>query len=138
MRRSGCSLRAPTSTRPIPFDPITFPQDGYGLDGNCQVELTFSQPITAIGWHFPGNLSAKLFLGNLQVATDPYFGQAGQSSFVGFAGDLSFDRVELKNFPWPECSNVSIDNIYFSTIPAPGAAAGVGLLAVRGRRRLKC
>jgi hypothetical protein len=119
-----------------PFDNITYPQDGYGLDGNCQVELTFSQPITAIGWHFPGTLSAKFYLGDLQVAADGFLGLAGQSNFVGFSGDLQFDRVELKKFPWNECGDIGIDNIYFSTIPAPGAAVGlVGLLMLRGRRR---
>ena len=107
-----------------PQDFFVFPQDGFGLDGNCQVGLTFSQPISAIGWHFPGNLSAKFYLGDTLVATDPFFGQAGSfTNFVGFAGDLPFDRVTLTKFPWPECGNVGIDNIYFSAIPAPCSAA---------------
>ena len=121
-----------------PQDFFVFPQDGFGLDGNCQVELTFSQPISAIGWHFPGLMTAKFYNGSELLWTDPLMGQGGSfSNFVGFVSNLPFDRVTLVGPPGPTCGNVAIDNIYFSTIPAPGSAAFLvlSLVAARGRRR---
>lgn len=120
-----------------PYGPTTFLQDGWGLDGDLQVELTFSQPINAIGWHFPGDKAVKFYSGSTLVWSDVHIGQSGQlDNFTGFIGDVTFDRVQMTGIE-PNNSYVAIDNIYFSTIPGPaGLALGaVAFACGRGRRR---
>ena len=114
-----------------------FPQDAWGLDGNSLIELTFAQPISAIGWHFPGHKAVKFYSGNTLVWSDVHIGQAGQvDNFTGFIGDVTFDRVRMTGVT-PSDDNVVIDNIYFSTIPGP-AGISLGAVAIafgRSRRR---
>ena len=120
-----------------PFDPFVLPQDGWGLDGDYQVELTFSQPMSAIGWHFPGSKAVKFYSGSTLVWSDAFIGQSGQgNNFTGFIGDVTFDRVQMTGIE-PNIPNVVIDNIYFSTIPGP-AGISLGAVAIafgRSRRR---
>lgn len=115
-------------------DPSTFPQDGWGLDGNSYVELTFSQPITTIGWHFPGILKAVFYLDATVVGVDIQSGGAGASHFTGFTGDVLFNRVRIFRDNFPQGS-VGLDNLYIQTIPAPGAGAVLAAAACGLRRR---
>ena len=115
---------------------FVYPQDGWGLDGNAIIELTFAQPITAVGWHFPGILKATFYLGQAQVAFDVQSGFSGNAAnFTGFAGDLQFDRIRLFSDNFPQ-GNVNLDNLYFQTIPTPGVGVAlIGLAFTRPQRR---
>ena len=114
---------------------LVYPQDGWGLDGNAIVELTFSQPITKAGWHFPGILKAVFYLGQTQVAYDVQSGFNGTgANFTGFTGDLQFDRIRLFRDNFPQ-GNVGLDNLYFQTIPSPGVWVTLIVWAFGGARR---
>ncbi|MBL9147682.1 MAG: hypothetical protein JNM94_03220 [Phycisphaerae bacterium] len=115
-----------------------FPLDGHGIDGNQGIELTFDKPTFAIGAHGPGTWSYLLYQGDTLL----YTSMSGPSIFGSFAGVVStvpFDRVQLLGFPKPGglLTDVYVDNIYFSSIPAPAVlwVAGVAGLRSRGRRR---
>ncbi len=121
-------------------DSSFFPQDNLGLLGASTVEMVFDTPMRAWGAYYPGLLRARLYTGTQLVHSwDPEVG-GWVNNFIGFFGDISFDRVVLlqpfSEYPGPDNTRVAMDNMYFSTVPAPSAATCLMVfLAMHGRRR---
>lgn len=126
-----------------PFTTITFTEvpagaylDGAGVNGLAMIEGTFSSPISAVAFHHPGVVKFRLYLG------DTFVGQTGYlvdglalTSFSGVVSSVPFDRMQLVGEPGQPIDPVFVDNMYFSTIPAPSAACLLLSLSVRSRRR---
>ncbi len=110
-----------------------FPQDGWGLDGNSIIELTFDKPINAIAFHFPASLVVNLWSGGQIFHTSDFAGSINQK-FGGLYSDQTFDRVWFRG-GFSQTSQAYLDNLYFSTIPTPGAIALLGLWGLLGARR---
>jgi hypothetical protein len=121
-------------------NPLYFLQDGHGLEGHCELEFTFTAPMQAASLHFPGGTQAWLYSGNTLLAFVNNAGFSGANNFLGFTSNNPFDRLVLKRFspppPFP-CDEIEIDNLYFSTVPSPSAAAilSLGILGRSRRRR---
>lgn len=119
-------------------NPIGFPLDNHGLFGGCVIEFTFTLPMHAVGMHFPGGMLAWLYAGDALVAYIQSTG-SGVNRFLGLTSDIAFDRVVLRDFSMPPpfaCNEVHLDNLYFSTVPSPGAVAVMALGGwLPGRRR---
>jgi hypothetical protein len=110
-----------------------FPQDGWGLDGNSIIELTFDKPINAIAFHFPASLVVNLWSGGQIFHTSDFAGSINQK-FGGLYSDQAFDRVWFRG-GFSQTSQAYLDNLYFSTIPTPGALGLLGLWGLRRARR---
>ena len=122
------------------LSPPTFPEDGWGMDGNTIIELTFAEPIHAIGFHHPAYIGFVLWSGPNVSYTTEFFGTL-QNRFGGITSDQPFDRVWMLPAN-QDVGSVYLDNLYFSTIPAPGVAACLASALVAGgfrcRRRRPC
>ncbi len=110
-----------------------FPQDLWGLGPVGTLELTFLDPQHAVGAHSPASWwKMRLYLGDTLVGQS-YSQTGGASKFVGLTSDIAFDRVQ---FEATGGGPVATDNIYFSTVPGPGAVGLLELaLLTRSRRR---
>ena len=112
------------------FDPNTFIQDGWGVDGDDAVILEFLEPIHEIAFHFPGSIVVQLFNDKVPIYTSDNF---NSSVFGGLVSAAPFNTVIVDDpadgFPY-------IDNLYFGPpIPAPGALLALGLAAMTMTRR---
>ena len=116
----------------INYIPGSF-EDGWGFDGNCIVDMHLTQPISAFAATIPGGAMFQFYLGGQLVGQMGFF----VDQFAGFTSDLAFDRVLMKPplAPPPFCDEVFVDDIYFQTIPAPGAGALLGVVLFGSRRR---
>jgi hypothetical protein len=100
--------------------------------------LNFSEPIQAfaVDQVVASQMGVSFFLGGVFIST-VYIavpqGQWNQNHFFGWRTDFAFDRVVIE----PGGINGGADNVYFSTIPAPGAVAlgVIATLAAERRRR---
>lgn len=120
------------------FDPVVFPQDGYGLNGGAMIELTLLSPALGIAAHFPGFLRFRLYWGESLIYASPLVGASGYANFRGYISDSLFDRVELLGIPNDPMDIIGLDNLYISFVPVPAPGAALGLLALAacgGRRR---
>jgi hypothetical protein len=115
------------------FQSDAFPQDSWGLDGNSIIELTFDKPINAIAFHFPASLVVNLWSGGQIFHTSDFAGSINQK-FGGLYSDQAFDRVWFRG-GFSQTSQAYLDNLYFSTIPTPGALGLLGLWGLRRARR---
>jgi hypothetical protein len=130
-----------TSSDPdvVQFDPSGFLLDGVGINGLSQVQMEFTSPTFAFGYHHPGIHGIQLWSGSSLLYASPALGQSGLFDFSGVTSTQPFDRVVL--VPVNNPGVVRADNIYFSSVPAPGAISLVGfgsfMLGTR-RRRIGC
>jgi len=111
--------------------------DGFALNGFDLIEVTFAAPILSFGWDHPGWTRARFYLGDVLVFNTGYVGN-GTWTFNGIVSTMPFDRVQLNDLPSAGgVHDVFVDNMHFSTIPAPHAAAvlGVGAAMLSRRRR---
>jgi hypothetical protein len=120
------------------FDPVIYPEDGWGMDGNTIIELTFAEPIHAIGFHHPAYVGLVLWSGSSVTYDADFFGSTA-NRFGGITSTQPFDRVWMLPLN-QDVGSVYLDNLYFSTIPAPGVAGclAAALMAAgfdRRRRR---
>ncbi len=109
--------------------------DGAGVNGLAMIEGTFSSSITAVGFHHPGLVKFRLFLGDTFVGQTTLLGGGGPSFFSGVVSTQPFDRMQLVGLAGQPIDPVFVDNMYFSTIPTPGASSVLLSLLVRPRRR---
>ena len=121
----------------IQFGPITYPQDGFGIYGGCIVDMLLATPAYAIATHHPGSVHYTLFSGDLMVYEGPVDPDSGYNNFRGIVSSVAFDRVLMHGITLgpPACDPIAIDNIYFASIPAPGAVAIFVAFGCRTRRR---
>jgi hypothetical protein len=114
---------------------LLYLEDGWGIDGNTEVRIEFDEPISYIGFDFPGIMYVFLYSNDEVIYTTP-FGGGGPGHFGGLISDEPFDAVRFWDGPG---GNVNIDDIHFGPpIPAPGALMLLSLgtlLAARRRRR---
>lgn len=118
----------------------SFAQDGWGLQGENSIDMRFDTPMRGLAVYYPGIVKAQFFSGDQLVYSWTQNFGGGSNKFAGFFGDVAFDRVVFKNAqnppPWGDVYPVYFDNLYFTTVPAPGAAASLlGILAIARRRR---
>ncbi len=60
-----------------PFDPITFPNNGWGLDGNGDINVSFDSDQAWLAVEFPGFLRFQLFSEGQLIYDSGLFGQVG-------------------------------------------------------------
>ncbi len=114
-----------------PFDPITYPEDGWGLDGNGNISVAFDTPQAWIGVDYPGFLSIELYSEGRLFFTSNLWG-GGVGNFLGLVSSELFDAAVLvESAPGSEAA---IDDLHFG-VPAPGARWLLGLAALFPRRR---
>ena len=111
-----------------------YPEDGYGLDGNGDIQVKFTEPMHAIAasggssnWRY--YLYSDTTLVWAGTLWNPALGK-----FYGITTSFSFNRVILDV---PFDTQLALDNVYFSTVPGPGGLAVVGAMAIFGSRRAR-
>ena len=120
-----------------------FVQDGWGLHGENSIDMRFDTPIRGLAAYYPGVVKAQFFSGEQLVYSWTQNFGGGSNKFAGFFGDVAFDRVVFKNAnnppPWGSIYPVKFDNLYFTTVPAPGVAVcllgGVSIVCRRRERK---
>jgi len=119
------------------FDDIAFPNDGWGLRGEPDINMTFDQPMQWIAADFPGDTVIELFSNDALIYKSSLLGSGGTGFFGGLVSDQPFDRAR---FSTPLAHMESIDDLHFGPpIPVPGAVGALApfalLLAGGSRRR---
>lgn len=116
----------------------SFVVDGFGLEGNGDIVVTFSSPVDHIGAEFPGALQIELFSGLTPIDVSSEFAGSG-SGFFGGVLSTAFDRAVLRDFV---DEAVFIDNLHFGTVdggavpePATLGLFAFGLLGFAYARR---
>jgi hypothetical protein len=109
--------------------------DQAAVNGLDVIEITFAAPINEFAWLHPDATRIKLFSGDDLVYQSTYLGGSGWGWFSGLTSSVAFDRIQLNDFDQP--NSVFVDNIYFSTIPAPGGAALIWLAGHFGGSRAR-
>jgi MYXO-CTERM domain-containing protein len=115
-------------------DPVGFPEDGAGLDGNSEIRVSFDNPLEFVAVDFPGFLLFELFSEGELIYESGFFGEGTAGQFVGLQSDIPFNEVRITDPP----TEVFIDDLHFGPpIPAPGALAlfALGLIGSTRRRR---
>lgn len=126
----GVLVTSPNPTL-IDYAPGSFAEDDWGLNPQGTLEFTFSTPMHAVGGHIPGNSRIQLLWGSQVVGLTPTIWGSGPK-FTGVTSDLPFDRVRFISAV--QGGSAFLDNLYFSTVPAPGCG-GIFLLSIVVRRR---
>jgi MYXO-CTERM domain-containing protein len=114
-----------------------YPQDSFGVYGACYMDIAFDSPQYAIGSHHPGSMRFDIYFGSTLLYTSLSTG-SGLNNFRGVLSTQPFDRVVMRGDTLgpPSCDPISVDNIYFSSVPGPGALPLLALGCLgRGRRR---
>ncbi len=113
--------------------------DGCGVGTIFSFDIRFDTPMRALSaFHF---LAAqwRFYSGTTLVYSSEELSQSiwTPNRFSGFLADIAFDRVWIAGqSPYPPGDNLGLDNLYFSTIPAPATAivALAGMALGFGRR----
>jgi hypothetical protein len=112
-----------------------FLNDGWGVDGNGDIFVNFTQPMYYVACDFPGLLQYKLYFQNQLIFTSSVFFQQSVGNFAGLISTTPFDRAQLID----PAGEAAIDDLFFGPpIPAPGAFLPFALcaaLAPKWRRR---
>ena len=114
-----------------PFDPITYPNDGWGLDGNGNISVAFDSPQAWIGVDHPGFLSIELYSEGRLFYTSSIAGGGGVGFFLGLISSELFDAAVLID---PFGLDAEIDDLHFG-VPAPGSVCLLALAGLWPRRR---
>jgi hypothetical protein len=118
----------------VGVDPITYPEDGWGLDGNGNIVLEFAEPMSWIASDFPGFLRFHLYADGQIFYSSGLFGVGGVGNFGGLVSDQSFDMAVLMDITVG--FEAEIDSLHFGRpVPGPGAIGILAVAALRSRRR---
>ncbi len=114
------------------FAPSSWPQDGWGLDGNGDIDVTFETPITFVAVDHPGTMRFELFFEG-QLVGDEFFVVNGSGNFSGIISTVLFDSVVISDLA---DGQVFIDDLHFNRVPGPsGLVLLTGVLFMRSRIR---
>jgi hypothetical protein len=112
--------------------PLLYLNDGYGVDGNGWIHLTFLEPQAWVAVDYPGDMTIDLYQGNqLLYSTGTHFPGSGVGFFGGVVSDQLFDRVILRD--WAD-SATFIDDLHFG-VPSPSTLAVLAMTVLFSRRR---
>lgn len=114
-------------------DFIAFPRDGWGLDGNFDIQFEFDIPRASVSVDHPGAIEYDFYLDNQHLGTASFF-STGADNFSGVTTSFLFDKVILND---PGVSEATIDDLHFVTIPAPAAFLPFTFLLVRQSSRAR-
>ncbi len=107
--------------------------DGWGLDGNPDMHLSFDTPQAYVAVHFPGDVQIDLFSGDIFIHSSVFIA-GGLGNFGGVISSQLFDAVVISD---PVFGDVFIDDLHFG-VPAPPTVALLALASLfcaRSRRR---
>ena len=104
--------------------------DGWGLDGNPDIHLSFDSPQAWIAVHFPGDVQIDLFSGDILLSSSVFIA-GGLGNFGGVISSELFDTVVILD---PSVGDVFIDDLHFG-VPAPSAMWLLAVAALLPRRR---
>jgi hypothetical protein len=111
-----------------------YPEDGCGLDGNGDIQVTFTEPMHAIAASGgSSNWRYYLYSDDTLVWAGTLWNPA-LGKFYGITTSFSFNRVILDV---PFDTQLALDNVHFSTVPGPGGLALIGSMAICGLRRAR-
>jgi hypothetical protein len=109
-----------------------FINDGWGLEGNGDIFVNFTQPMYYIATDFPGFLQYKLYFQNQLIFTSSVFSQGFVGNFAGLISTTPFDRAQLID----PTGGAAIDDLFFGPpIPAPGVFGSLAAFALFNQRR---
>ncbi len=104
--------------------------DGFGLDGNPSMHLSFDNPQLWLAVDYPGSVQIDLFSGNELIHSALFVG-AGVGFFAGLLSTELFDTVVISD---PIVPDAFIDDLHFG-VPSPGVIALLALGGLHYRRR---
>ena len=106
--------------------------DGFGLDGNPSMHLSFDSPNLWLAVDYPGSVQIDLFSGNIPLHSS-VFNTIGHGNFAGVISIELFDAVVISD---PVLGDVFIDDLHFG-VPTPGTfwVLGSALILRAARRR---
>ena len=117
------------------YNPSSFYNDDYGLDGNGDITVVFDQPIYWIGVDYPGIMQYELYYGGQLIHLSDPFGGGGSGFFAGLLSTEPFDAAVLID----PAGEAEIDDLHFGPpIPAPPVIALLALAACAAPRRRRC
>lgn len=94
----------------------SFVNDGWGLDGNGEVVLSFAVPQRWIGVDYPGFVRIELSLKGELVYSSSDFLPGGVGNFAGLLSDKAFDAATLID----PAGEAEIDDLHFG-VPTPAS-----------------
>jgi hypothetical protein len=104
-----------------------------GLFGEVGITVAFDELQTAVALEYPGGIQFDLFRdGELVYASRDFFPEFGEDiGFAGLIGDVPFDMAIFTD----RGGGSFIDNLYFSSVPAPMGIVLFVMAPLRRRRR---
>ena len=117
----------------VTFGPITYPEDGWGIDANADCHLLFDSDQFALAVLHPGLMKLKLYNDGTLVYSSFALGGSGYGFFNGVVSSVPFDEAVILAAVG---SQINIDDIYFG-VPAPGVLPALlaAPMLMRSRRR---
>lgn len=106
-----------------------------------ELKFTFAPGVFAVAGNFFSrdagfNIIPALVGVFLADGTSSLQNVSSQDGFSGFISDTAITQLIVSVYPVPAGVNyAAVNNLYFGVVPAPGAAALIGLAALVSRRR---
>ncbi len=110
-----------------PLDTFVFPNDGSGLDGNGDINVSFDIPQLWIAVDYPGSIQFELFLQDQLVYTSSRFLPGGIGNFAGLLSTELFDAARLIDVVG---TDAEIDDLHFGVPACPADLDGDRTVAV--------
>jgi len=112
---------------------VLFPNDGWGVRGEPDINVTFDEPINWIAADLPGQTEIELYADDQLIYASTPLGLGGPGNFGGLISDQPFDRARFFS---PGSHAEFLDDLFFGPpIPTPGALAVLGVAFMSHRRR---
>ncbi|MHC4220481.1 MAG: hypothetical protein ACYSU7_18730 [Planctomycetota bacterium] len=111
----------------IHSSPTGYLNDGRGLDGNGDVDVSFDTPQHWLALDFPGILYVRLYCQGELIATTNAWGSGGVGFFFGFLSVEPFDAVRIID---PIGNAGFIDDLHFGPRPCPADLDGDAIVGV--------
>ncbi len=105
----------------------SFVNDGWGLDGNGDINVSFDIPQLWIAVDYPGSIQFELFLQDQLVYTSNRFLPGGIGNFAGLLSTELFDAARLIDVVG---TDAEIDDLHFGVPACPADLDGDRTVAV--------